>query len=126
VSEPNVKPATLPPIDTAELQLRGVTPDLEARAIDVILRCGWPRPGDPLGIKPCIPVCVREFQDVLDVATTEGLSPAKRLKELTDWMRGQLRHQRYVMALYTDAVAPIEDPVAEPEEPTLRKAVGDE
>jgi hypothetical protein len=46
------------PITTAELIRRGCDDELEARALDVVLRCGWPRPDVDLTTGPCIPVPV--------------------------------------------------------------------
>jgi hypothetical protein len=77
------------------------TADLEGRALDVVLRCGWPRPGDPLGIKPCIPIEVSKLKHLAEMIDAEDGRHAKtKLDELRTFIGEQLRMQRYVMALY--------------------------
>jgi hypothetical protein len=104
-------------ITVDELLARGVTADLEGRALDVVLRCGWPRPGDPLGIKPCIPIDVRKLKHLAEMIDAEDGRHAKsKLDELRTFIGEQLRMQRYVMALYVNVGEPeLEALVAIPE-----------
>lgn len=93
------------PITVEELLSRGVSDDLEGRALDVVLRCGWPRPGDPLGIKPCIPIEQRALKHVIEVVDLEDGRHAKtKLQEVRDFLHGQLRMQQYVRTLYLRTV----------------------
>jgi hypothetical protein len=90
------------PITAAELMARGVSDDVEGRALDVVLRCGWPRPGDPLGIKPCIPIEMRELREVLKDAE-DVINMTARVELLVTFLQRKLRTQEYVMALYVEA-----------------------
>jgi hypothetical protein len=93
------------PITVDELLARGCSDDLEGRALDVVLRCGWPRPGDPLGIKPCIPIDMRALKHVVEtIDLDDQRKPAAKLKEVRDFLHSQLRHQEYVRTLYLRTV----------------------
>jgi hypothetical protein len=93
------------PITVDELLRRGADDELEGRALDVVLRCGWPRPGDPLGIKPCIPIEITKLKRLAEMIDAEDGTPAKaKLDELRTFIGEQLRTQRYVMGLYVAAV----------------------
>jgi hypothetical protein len=87
------------PITAEELMRRGVSEEIEGRALDVVLRCGWPRPGDPLGIKPCIPIEMRELRQVLKDAE-DVIDTRARLELVVSFLERKLRTQEYVMALY--------------------------
>lgn len=93
------------PITAEELMSRGVSDDVEGRALDVVLRCGWPRPGDPLGIRPAIPIGIFELKHVIEVASADDQrKPELKLEEIIDFLRGQLRHQEYVRTVVYAAV----------------------
>lgn len=93
-------PAPSGPITTAELKRRGVDEHLEARSIDVVLRCGWPRHGDPLGIRPCVPVPVGTLERMLDtVATISGVSAVARTR-LRETISLLLDEQETIQGLY--------------------------
>lgn len=88
------------PITADELMRRGVSDEIEGRALDVVLRCGWPRPGDVLGMKPCIPVPMDQLQHALDCLNVTEVAPRVRLDEVRTFIEGQLRFQRYVAGVY--------------------------
>jgi hypothetical protein len=99
------------PVTVEELLRRGVSEELEGRAIDVITRCGWPRTGDPLGIKPCIPIPVDELKHILEIAEAlDGRRHVLRLEEVRDYLRHQLKEQEVISALYLNTAASAEDP----------------
>lgn len=91
------------PITVEELLRRGTDAEIEGRALDVILRCGWPRPGDPLGIKPCIPITVVELMKQHEQLCREDVPAEQRIRQVRDFLSEQLKTQRYVMGLYVSA-----------------------
>jgi hypothetical protein len=102
VDQASESPQNIGPITAEELTRRGVSDDVEGRALDVVFRCGWPRPGDPLGIKPCIPIEMRELREVLKDAE-DVINMTARVELLVTFLQRKLRTQEYVMALYVEA-----------------------
>lgn len=74
------------PITAEELRRRGCDAELEGRALEIVWRLGFPRDGDPLGIKTCIPVPVVELTRWLEDIRANHAGALHRL----DWAVGQL------------------------------------
>lgn len=68
------------PITAEELQRRGIDAELNGRAIEVVTRMGWPRPGDPAGLRPCVPVPLHRLR--LLRARLNDPNPASAVAEL--------------------------------------------
>lgn len=61
--------------------------------------------GDPLGIKPCIPIEMKALKHVIEVATLgDNRTYKDKLDELVTFLTRQLRHQEYVQTLYLRTV----------------------
>lgn len=86
------------PITAEELRLRGVSEEVEGRALDVVLRCGWPRHDDPLGMKPCIPVPVETLERLRSLVGDNN-------QDECDFLVGQLlAEQERIVAVYVASI----------------------
>jgi hypothetical protein len=101
------------PIQLEELARRGVDAELEARSIDVVLRCGWPRrdrSGD-VHVVECIPVptttltCIRDF--------ARGIGNSAAAQSIRDTCNQLLAEHEVVQGLYVKALPDCE-PLPEP------------
>lgn len=113
---PDSPPTNEGPITAEELERRGTDSELEARAIDVVLRCGWPdRAKHRVNVEPCVPVPVSVLERMRDDLLTNGPGVVA-VGRVLDRLGPLLFEQKRISGLYVEALPDL-GPLPEREAP---------